>query len=76
MNRCGQKHKKYTEPDFMEVNMKANKMDHPNGGISCEVTTCSYYMNGDYCSADKIQVTPRNARTVGETDCSTFTPKG
>ena len=52
--------------------MKANKMDHPNGGISCEVTTCSYYMSGNYCSADKIQVTPKNAHTADETDCATF----
>ncbi|SHI06527.1 protein of unknown function [Sporobacter termitidis DSM 10068] len=55
--------------------MKANKMDHPNQGISCEVSTCQYYMNGDFCSADKIQVTPRTARNSGETDCSTFIPQ-
>ena len=52
--------------------MKANKMDHPNGGISCEVSTCNYYMSGNYCSADKIQVTPKNANTSDQTDCATF----
>lgn len=52
--------------------MKANKMDHPNGGISCEVSTCAYFMNGNYCSAEKIHVAPKNARNVNETDCETF----
>jgi hypothetical protein len=55
--------------------MKANKMDRPNQGISCEVSTCSYYMSGNCCTADKIQVTPKNAHTSGETDCATFTLK-
>ena len=55
--------------------MKANKMDHPNQGILCEVTSCQYNMNGSQCSADKIQVTPKGATTVGETDCSTFIAK-
>jgi hypothetical protein len=54
--------------------MKANKMDHPNQGISCEVTNCQYFMNGNYCSADKIHVTPQNAKTSAETDCATFIP--
>ncbi len=54
--------------------MKANKMDHPNQGIKCEVMNCQYYMSGDNCSADKIQVTPRHANNSGETDCATFIP--
>ena len=54
--------------------MKANKMNHPNQAISCEVSSCQYYMQGDFCSADKIHVSPRNAKTSGETDCSTFEP--
>lgn len=55
--------------------MKANKMDHPNGGISCQVSNCQYYMTGNYCSADKIQVTPQHANNTKDTDCSTFTPQ-
>ncbi|NLT39026.1 MAG: DUF1540 domain-containing protein [Clostridiales bacterium] len=54
--------------------MKANKMDHPNQGISCEVSNCRYYMTGNFCSADRIHVTPRHASTSQETDCSTFAP--
>ena len=54
--------------------MKATKMDHPNQGIKCVVNTCTYYLQGDYCSADKIEVQPRNASNSQETDCSTFAP--
>ena len=47
-------------------------MDKPNEGIKCIVNTCEYYMNGDHCSAEQIQVEPRNASNSDETDCSTF----
>ncbi len=53
----------------------AKKMDKPNEGISCVVNTCEYYMNGDHCSAEKIQVEPRNAKGSDQTDCATFTAK-
>lgn len=56
--------------------MKANKMNQPNQGIKCVVNTCHYYMNGDYCSAEKIEVHPKNATNAQETDCATFTPQG
>jgi hypothetical protein len=56
--------------------MKATKMNQPNQGIKCAVNTCYYYMQGDSCTADKIQVAPRNATTANETDCETFTPQG
>lgn len=54
--------------------MKVSKMDHPNAGIKCEVNTCHYYMNGDRCSAEMIEVQPRNAQDSQETDCATFAP--
>lgn len=53
----------------------AQKMDHPNQGIMCEVTSCTYNMKGNECLADKIKVTPRDAKSSGETDCSTFREK-
>jgi hypothetical protein len=52
--------------------MKATKMDHPNDGIRCSVNTCYYYMQGDHCSADHIQVEPKDAMTSEQTDCATF----
>ena len=52
--------------------MKAQKKDHPNAGISCSVNTCYYYMQGDYCSASKIQVEPKNPVSSEQTDCATF----
>lgn len=51
------------------------KMDKPNDGIRCVVNTCDYYMNGDHCSAEQIQVEPRNATGSDETDCATFIKK-
>lgn len=53
---------------------RAQKMDHPNNGIKCVVNTCYYYMNGDHCAADKIEVQPKNAHDTQETDCATFAP--
>lgn len=56
--------------------MKVNKMDHPNEGIKCVVNTCHYYMSGDHCTAQQIEVQPKNASNTEETDCSTFIPEG
>lgn len=55
--------------------MSAKKMDHPNQGVKCVVNTCHYYMQGDMCSAEKIEVQPRNAADSRETDCATFIPE-
>ena len=52
--------------------MKANKMNHPNPGIRCQVNTCYYYMSGDHCCADQIEVEPKNASDNAQTDCATF----
>lgn len=56
--------------------MKTSKMDHPNEGIKCIVNTCHYYMSGDHCAAQQIEVEPRNADSSEQTDCSTFVPEG
>ena len=55
--------------------MAIRKMDKPNEGIKCIVNTCEYYMNGDHCADEQIQVEPRNAENSEETDCSTFTKR-
>ena len=47
-------------------------MNQPNENIKCVVNTCHYYMQGDYCAAQKIEVQPRNAHDSNETDCATF----
>ena len=60
---------------WREHAVKANKMNQPNPGIRCVVDTCYFYMNGDKCSADKIDVEPKNATSIEQTDCSTFTKK-
>lgn len=56
--------------------MKVPKMDQPNEGVKCVVNTCHYYMSGDHCAAQQIEVQPRNASNTEETDCSTFIPEG
>lgn len=55
--------------------MQVNKMNHPNEGVKCVVNSCYYYMTGDKCSAEKIEVQPRNASSTEETDCATFIPE-
>lgn len=58
------------------MDMSVKKMNQPNSGIKCVVNTCSYYMSGDHCTAEKIEVQPRNASNSQETDCATFMPGG
>jgi hypothetical protein len=55
--------------------MESHNKGTPNPGIKCQVDTCYYYMNGDHCTADRIEVTPHGAHNTGETDCNTFSKK-
>jgi hypothetical protein len=55
--------------------MSVKKLDKPNEGVKCVVISCEYYMNGDHCAAEKIQVEPRNASESDQTDCATFEAK-
>lgn len=55
--------------------MKAVKMNRPNESIKCTVNSCFYYGNGDCCTADRIQVEPRDAHSIQETGCYTYTDK-
>jgi hypothetical protein len=41
-------------------------------GVKCVVNTCHYYKPGDLCTAGKIEIKPRNAKSVDETDCGTY----
>lgn len=52
--------------------MEVTKMNHPNEGIKCVVNTCHYYMSGDHCAAQQIEIQPRDASSTEETDCTTF----
>lgn len=54
--------------------MCVDKMDRPNQGIKCIVNTCHYYMHGDHCAAERIEVQPRNASDSESTNCVTFMP--
>jgi len=56
--------------------MNVTKMQSPNTGIKCIVNTCHYYMAGDHCTAEKIEVQPRNASNSDQTDCATFIKEG
>lgn len=51
-------------------------MSEPNEGIKCVVDTCEYYMKGDHCAAEKIEVEKISTTDSNGTDCSTFTRKG
>ena len=48
------------------------KTSMPNKRIKCYVNSCHYYMEGDHCAAEKIEVQPKNATNSDETDCATF----
>lgn len=51
------------------------KTGHNLSGVKCIVNTCHYHSQGDYCSAARIEIQPRNATNSGETDCATFSPR-
>lgn len=51
---------------------RVEKNDAPLPGVKCVVNSCHYYMQGDYCSAQKIEIQPRDAASTEETDCATF----
>lgn len=55
--------------------MDAKKMNQPNQGIKCMVDSCYYHSHGDHCTADKIEVQPKNAINSEDTDCATFAPQ-
>ncbi|HJV17082.1 MAG TPA: DUF1540 domain-containing protein [Bacillales bacterium] len=45
--------------------------------VLCEVNNCSYWANGNKCSAEQIYVVShagKKAETQHETDCNTFEP--
>lgn len=41
-------------------------------GVKCVVNTCHYNQDGNRCTAGNIEILPRNAASVDETDCGTF----
>ncbi len=44
-------------------------------GVTCVVSGCHYYKSGDLCTAGQIEIKPKNATSVDETDCGTFRPE-
>ncbi|MDR3552986.1 MAG: DUF1540 domain-containing protein [Clostridia bacterium] len=55
----------------MNINRR-EKMSTPNKGVRCVVDSCHYYMSGDRCGAEYIEIRPKDAETCEETDCATF----
>ena len=51
---------------------RVDKTNSPLPGVKCVVDSCHYYMQGDQCSAQRIEIQPRNATSSEETDCATF----
>ena len=54
---------------------RVEKRNTPISGVKCVVNTCHYYTEGDRCSAQQIEIQPRNARNTQETDSATFVVK-
>lgn len=51
---------------------RVEKKNQTLSGVKCIVDSCHYHSQGDYCSAAKIEIQPRNAADTQETDCATF----
>ncbi|HHV45805.1 MAG TPA: DUF1540 domain-containing protein [Tissierellia bacterium] len=54
--------------------MRIEKTNEHLEGVKCIVNTCYYYTEGDRCTAERIEIQPRNATNSEETDCATFRP--
>lgn len=50
------------------------KQDHLSG-VNCSVNTCKHFMQGNFCSAEGIDIEPKDAQSFEQTDCSTFMQK-
>lgn len=47
--------------------------------VTCEVNNCTYWEQGNKCTAKMINVVSHKGKTasqIEETDCSTFEPSG
>ena len=52
--------------------MSENKSKNSIDKVKCEVNTCYYYVPGNGCCAENIEIKPRNADNIEQTDCATF----
>ncbi|UMZ75011.1 DUF1540 domain-containing protein [Natranaerofaba carboxydovora] len=43
--------------------------------VKCVVDSCTYYQNGNKCTANMIEIQPPGASDTQETDCATFQPR-
>lgn len=48
------------------------KPEHYNHGINCDAKNCVYNQCACYCTAEKINVGPKNATSSADTVCATF----
>ncbi|HCS75491.1 MAG TPA: DUF1540 domain-containing protein [Clostridiales bacterium] len=48
------------------------KTDDYLPGVKCVVSSCYYNMQGNYCTAEKIEIQSPKAQDIQETDCATF----
>ena len=53
----------------MQEKMRGNHLS----GVKCVVNSCHYNEKGDRCTASSIEIQSRDANTVNETDCATYT---
>ncbi|MGB7605518.1 MAG: DUF1540 domain-containing protein [Lutisporaceae bacterium] len=54
---------------------RVDKTQESLSGVKCVVNTCHYYVQGDHCSASRIEIQPKNASNTEDTDCATFAPR-
>ena len=44
-------------------------------GVACDVRSCTYHDEDNYCTASRITVGPTYATSCTDTVCATFKPK-
>lgn len=54
------------------IGMDGSRTGNAISRVKCVVDTCTYWKQGNHCHAEAIEIQPRNARSVQDTDCGTF----
>jgi len=62
----------YIIEEDKKMNGSVQKTDQHLPGVKCVVSSCYYHAEGNYCTAEQIEIQPPNAKDTEETDCATF----
>ena len=54
---------------------RVSNTNQPISRVKCVVDNCHYWLAGDHCTAQQIEIQPPGAMDTQATDCATFRPE-